>query len=181
MNITTLLLTTLFAAAADKEPAKESENFYRAARLGDWIEWKSGSEKSPVIMRHSVIAKSDKELTIRIDQNVDGKAAKAIEYKVDLVGPWPPVMPPNPDLVTKREELGSGTETLTIGDKKYDCKWVKTKSTFISTFQKKETTTVTISKTWTCKDVPLGGSVRAETEINGKVHTTEISGFGRGK
>ena len=38
---------------------------------------------------------------------------------------------------------------------------------------------VSVSKVWKCKDVPLGGVVKTESKVGGKVYGTEITGFGR--
>jgi plastocyanin len=171
-------LTLVLAAgvlAADDKPAKV-ENPYRDAKVGDWIEWKTND----VVMRHTVTARTEAKLTLRIDQTVGGKKGPPLEQAIDLKGPYPPVAKKDPEDETKTvvEKLGSGKETLTIGGKKYDCEWTKNKTTI--TF-KGGTEFVSVSTVWHCKDVPLGGAVRTESVVGGKTHVTELSGFERGK
>lgn len=184
MTRTTFLLLLLapFAAAQD-QPKPEGENFYRECKLGDWV-----SAKSPngVVMKHSVVAKSDDSLTIRIEQTVDGKAGEPIEYQVDLRIAYPPPMKkeetPNFKYTSTQEKVDSGKETLTIGDKQYECTWEKTKHTTVTEFDGNVTKTVMVVKNWRCKDVPLGWPVRTETDLeNGTKMTTELTGFGRGQ
>ncbi len=155
----------------------EGENFYRAAKQGDWFETKAND----VVSRTTAIKKTDDILTLRIDQTIDGKKSEPIEYVVDLNKPWPPPTKPNPDVKTMTEELGKGKETLEVAGKKYECEWKKTKTTISVTFEGKTTVTVTVIKGWTCPEVPLGGPVRTEIEGQGKPNVTELTGFGRGK
>ena len=156
----------LLALATAQKP--EADNYFKTAKVGDWIEHKTGT----VVMRHTVTTKTDDAVTIRIDQTVDGKKGEPIEQKIDLKG-----APPKSDPDTKSEKVDSGKETLTVAGKKYECEWVKTKTTI--TRDGKEM--VFVSKGWACKDVPLGGAVRIEFEVNGVAGVTELTGFGRGK
>ncbi len=79
----------------------EGENFYRAAKQGDWFEIKTND----VVMRQTAVKKDDDKLTLRIDQTVGAKKGEPIEYTVDLNKPWPPSSKPNPDVETMTEEL----------------------------------------------------------------------------
>jgi hypothetical protein len=164
-----LTIALLLAVTADPD-----ENFYRSTKQGDWVEWAGGD----VVMRHTILSKKDNTLTLRIEQTIGGKKGKPIDQEIDLTKPWPPPRKPDPDVKTVTEELGKGKETLTIGGKKYECEWVKRKTT-ISIKDQKDF--VSVSKVWTCKDVPLGGTVKTESEVDGKTHTTELTGFERGK
>lgn len=161
--------------AADDKPAKV-ENPYRDAKVGDWVEWKSGD----VVVRHTVTARTEAKLTLRIDQTVGGKKGPPVEQVIDLKGPYPPAAAKDPEDETRTvvEKLGSGKETLTIGGTKYDCEWTKSRTTITFKGGKEF---VSVSTVWHCKDVPLGGAVRTESVVNGQTHVTELSGFERGQ
>src|SRR5882757_2777415 len=103
MTTAVLLLASLVAA----EPP-EGENVYRAAKVGDWTEYKT----KDTVMRQTAVAKTDDALTMRIDQTINGEKSTPHEFKVDLKKPYPPEASPNKDVVITREPLGSGTETL---------------------------------------------------------------------
>lgn len=180
---TAAAIFSLFAASAfaQEKPKQEGENFYRDCKLGDWIEAKG---HNGVIMKHSVVAKSDESLTIKIDQTIPGIESKPIEYKVDLSKPYPPPREKSDDFeyTSTQEKLDSGKETLTIGGKKYECEWEKTKHTTVTKFQGKEMKSVTVTKSWRCKDVPLGWPVRTESELEGGIKSSmEIVDYGHGK
>jgi acetyl esterase/lipase len=147
--------------------ANQADNYLKSAKVGDWIEHKTGT----VVMRHTVTARTEDSVTLRIDQTVDGKKSEPIEQKFDLKAP-----PPKPDPNTKMEKVDSGKETLTVDGKKYECEWVKTKTTITMG----EKSMAFMSKGWVCKDLPLSGVVRIEFEAGGVTGLTELTGFGRG-
>src|SRR5262249_49864662 len=178
MPLAVLMLgTTLAPVQPPARPAEE--NIYRAARVGDWVEYRT-AEASPVVIRHTVTAKAADTLTLRIDQTIDGKAGPPIEQAVDLRGPWPPPEKPGkkPAMTTKVETLGSGQETLTVAGKRYECEWTRQRTTVTP---EQGPPIVIVTKVWWCKDVPLGGAVRSETETGGRTSVAELTGFGRGK
>jgi len=171
----------LFAAFAQAEEKPGGENPYRECKQGDWIEAKASNG---VIIKHTVTVKTKDEVRIKIEQKVPGLKSEPIEFIVDLTIPYPP--PPKVkkklDYTTTQEKLESGKETLTIGDKTYECEWDKTRHTIITTFEDKETKTVTTAKVWRCKDVPLSWPVRSETEFEGGAKSVmELTGYGRGQ
>lgn len=154
------------------------ENPYRTARVGDWVEYAGGD----VVMRHTVTAKTGETLTLTIDQTVGGKAGPAIEQPIDLTRPYPPPAAPDPDVTTKHERLEVGTETLTLGGKRYPCERVKARTTVTYKEEGKDAAIVSVGTTWHCKDVPLGGAVKTETELaDGTKSVSVLSGYGRGK
>jgi hypothetical protein len=63
------MTAVLLLALAAQKP--EAENYFKTAKVGDWIEHKTGT----VVMRHTVSAKPDDAVTLRIDQTVDGRGA----------------------------------------------------------------------------------------------------------
>jgi hypothetical protein len=159
------MLTLLLALALAAPP----ENPYLTAKVGDWAEYKT----DVVVERHTVTARTDDSVTLRIDQTVQGKKGESKDVEIDLKVK----VSPNP----KTEKLDSGKETITVGGKKYDCEWVKRRFTVTVTVDGKDRTTVHTAKEWVCKDVPLGGTVRIEFESGGVSGVTELTGFGRGK
>ena len=158
----------------------ESENLYRAAKVGDWVEFTS-TGASRVVMRQSVTAKTDEMLTLRMEQTVDGKAGPPFDQAIDLKGAFPPPAKPEADapFTTTQESLGTGKEKRTIDGRTYECEWKQERTTFTPTGKGKPMSVV--STVWRCPDVPLGGAVRIESESNGVKTVTELTGFGRGK
>jgi hypothetical protein len=173
--------------AAGQQPAKKAEkpveNFYRDARVGDWISYKSGAGAMAVTFKQTVTAKTADEITIKYEQKFGDTDLPATETKINLKEPWDPDKQASLDVTTEVQKLGSGKETLTVAGKRYECEWVKNKTTHTSkaTPTAPAATTVIIMKTWTCKDVPLGGAVKTETELAGQTNVMELTGFGRGK
>lgn len=174
-----LLLTSLLTAADKPEP-----NIYVEAKVGDWVEFKSiNVAKETVLNKQTVIAKSDEDATIKLETSINGKASPPFEYKASLKPRPDPKNDPTimQDVKTETVKLDSGKETLTLGGKTYDCEWEKYKHTLTYKVKGKDKKSETISKRWACKDVPLGGTVRVESESDGKSTVTELVGFGRGK
>jgi hypothetical protein len=173
-----LLFLAAFAQADDKP---KGENPYRECKQGDWIEAKG---PNGLVIKHTVVAKTKDEVRIKIEQMVPGVKSEPIEQVIHLALPYPLPVEPNKDFESKttQEKLESGTETLTIGDKKYECEWDRTRHTVVTKFQGMETKFVTTVKVWRCKDVPLNWPVRSETELVGGMKTVmELTGFGRGQ
>jgi hypothetical protein len=177
MSLALLVLAPVLAAPPTPP---EAENLYRAAKVGDWVEFTS-TGASKVVMRQSVTAKTEDSLTLKLDQTVDSKTGEPFEQKIDLKGAFPPPTKPDADALytMKTETLGTGKEGRTIGGKKYDCEWKKEKTTITPKGEGQPMTIVTT--VWRCADVPLGGAVRIETESGGHKTVTELTGFGRGK
>jgi hypothetical protein len=171
--VAVLLFAVAFAQAQDKE------NFYRDCKLGDWIDSKGSNG---IAVKHTVTAKTKDELRITIEQSVNGKPSPPIEFTVDLRIAFPPPSKEKLDFTRKEEKLDSGKETLTIGDKTYECEWDKVRHTIVTKFEGGETKHVSTAKVWRCKDVPLGWPVRSETELEGGAKMVmELVGCGRGQ
>ena len=87
-----MLSLAVFVLAPAIAAPPEPENLYRAAKLGDWVEYTiAGPQK--VVSRQTVVAKTADKLTLKIEQSVDGKAGEASESVIDLKGPYPPLQP----------------------------------------------------------------------------------------
>lgn len=142
---------------------------YLTAKVGDWTEYKT----DVVVIRTTVTAKTDDSVTLLTEQTVQGKKGEPTVVKIDLtVKVWP-----DPKIV----KLGSGKGMITVGGKKYDCEWVKRRTTINVTIAGQDRTVVNVWKEWVCKDIPLGGTVLIEFETEGVTGVTELTGYGRGK
>jgi hypothetical protein len=159
------------------------ENYYRDARVGDWVSYNTGAGATASTIKHTVTAKTADEVTIKYEMAFGGMSQPPTEVKINLKEPFDPNKQNAPDVTTTVEKQGSGKETLTIGGKKYDCDWEKTKMTHTqkAAAGTPAQTMVVVTKTWTCKDVPLGGVVKTEMEMLGQTTVTELTGSGRGR
>src|SRR5262245_35903568 len=87
MSLAFLVLAPVLAAPPTPP---ETDNMYRSAKVGDWIEYTvTGPVK--VVSRQTVVARTADTLTLKTENIVDGKADKATESVIDLKGPYPPV------------------------------------------------------------------------------------------
>jgi len=149
-----------------------SQNPYRDARVGDWVEWRGDNG----VVRHTATAIEKGVLIVRVDWSQGGVKKTPTEMRIELARPFPRPLPPDPDLKVVKEVLGSGRETLTIEGKRYECEWVRRRSTTSITGEPDQ---VSVSKEWRCRDVPLSGAVRVESEQDGVTTVMQLSGFGR--
>jgi hypothetical protein len=169
------------AAPQAKADAKAAENPYRAAKVGDWASYTMSTGATTMTMKQTVTAKTADEVTLRTEQKFGDMAMPASEQKIKLKETFDPAQPSQNDQVKSEViKLGAGKETLTIAGKKYECEWSRTKVVSTTKTQPPITTTM-VMKTWTSKDVPLGGLVKSETEVNGMTTVMELTGSGRGK
>jgi hypothetical protein len=154
------------------------DNPFKNAKVGDYITYKmtiKGSKGSTTI-KQTVTAVTDKEVTIESRTTIDGKEFPPTTNSIDLTKSGDP----SAALDKSKGEvknLDSGKETLPINGKEYACTWVKTKS--VTKLGDKEFTAE--AKTWTCKDVPLGGVVKVESSSEIFSSTMELVEFGTKK
>ena len=80
-------------------------------------------------------------------------------------------------LFRSTEKVEDGKETLTLGDKKYDCTWAKTK---VKTKVQGNEAEILV-KVWYCKDVPAGGVVKMETKSDFGESAMTLTDHGKGK
>jgi hypothetical protein len=156
------------------------ENPYKAAKVGDWAEYKSSTDangfKMESKMKQTVKAKTDTEVTVSIEMDMGGQK-NTQETKIDLTKAYDPTTagtPPGakPPKVEKGKE---GDETVSVGGKEYKSHWIESKVTMEMGGQ----TIATETKTWMSKDVPLGGLVKSETKMNNGIKVTmELTGSG---
>jgi hypothetical protein len=142
---------------------------YGGARVGDWATYRSRAAAGET-MRRTVSGRTADAVTVRTERST----GPAVEATVGLTGP-----PARVSKLLKEEVLGSGRETLTVGGVKYACAWQKTRISAADGGT--EPPTPIVVTIWTCKDVPVGGSVKWEVEQAGRTETWELTGCGRGK
>jgi hypothetical protein len=154
-----LLLIPAAAPAADDNP-------YKDAKVGDFVKYKwttgVGAITIAGTIEQTVIAKTDKEVTLKTVATVSGKAKPAQELKIDLTKPFNPTntgnLPPGADV--KVEKLKDGKEKVTAGGKEYDTAWTSysVKGSVKGSAMAGET------KVWTAKGV--AGPVKIESKMN---------------
>jgi hypothetical protein len=160
MRVRTLFTFSLVLVGCSFLSAQEkAENPFKKAKVGDFVTYKTTikGQKDGSTIRQTVLEVTDKEVTIEVVASFGGKEFPASKTKIDLSQPYDPAAMAKGKVEVKT--LDSGKETLTIGDKKYDCTWTKTKVT--TKVGDKDFTSE--AKTWVCKDVPLNGVVKVET------------------
>jgi hypothetical protein len=160
--------------------AQAGDNPYRKANVGDWVSYEMkinvGGQSITSTMKQTVKAKTDKEATVEVEATAPGQNFKQ-EQKIPLDKPFDPTEMakqqggPNADV----EKISEGKDSVTVGGKKYDCKWVKLKVK-VKQFNIESTSTV-----WFSSDVPLSGLVKMEAEVMGQKYVMELTGSGKGK
>jgi len=174
--IAALALTALVAGGLC---AAEMENPYKKAKVGDWVTYTTTTSMPALnvnqtnTIKQTVKAKDEKEVTILIENEVAG-AKMAQETKVALDKPYDPTRA-GAKQGTDIQKVGEGKETITVGGKKYACTWYQVKMTM-----KQATGDISgVTKSWVCTDVPLGGLVKSESdmEVNmgGKALKTHVT------
>jgi hypothetical protein len=134
-HLLVLVVTLVIAPAAF---SAHEENPYKKAKVGDFATYKMTTKVAGAnvegTVTQQVVAKDDKEVTIRTTGNVNGTDIPAKEQKIDLSKPFDPTGVGNLPAGTevKVEKLKDGTEKIKIGGNEYDTKWqafkVKTKA-----------------------------------------------------
>jgi len=154
------------------------ENPFKKAKVGEWIEYTMNTEamgqKMEMGMKQSVLAKDETSVTLRTESSMMGQKMPGQDVKILLDKPYEPYLQDQKLTDAKVTPLGDGNETITVGGKSYACRWTKVK--VVAT--KPQAMEMT-AKTWVCKDVPLSGMVRMESEmnmtVNGQAMATKTS------
>lgn len=158
------------------------ENCLKTAKMGDNVLFKTvtvtGGRTMEGQMMASVSKKTDSEVTVDVVTSLYGRELQS-SYTVNLNEPL------DPKAMSFKNKSGltfktieKGEETLTIGGKALKTTWISYEAT-----QKLANGTDTFKgKAWVCPDVPLGGLVKAETDMEalGK-SSMELLSFGSGK
>jgi hypothetical protein len=158
--------------AGDDHPFKKS-------RVGDWVAYRMTSPTVGGTTKMTIIAKDDKEVTYEVTSTFSFMGNETVapvqKIKVDLTKSYDPIIAANLARTgTRIEKEGEGTERIKVGDKEFDTKWTKTRSTTTVN----EITVVTEHKMWFAKDVPLSGLVRMDTTAGGMTMKLELTGSG---
>ena len=158
---------------------RAEDNPFKKAEVGDWVSYKTVTEMPNVPTggmametKQTVTAKTEKEVTMKVETLMNGNSMGAQEIKIPLDQPYDPTKTTN----GKVEKLGEGEESISVGGKTYACKWVKIKTQVEANGMKIDTE----SKYWTSPEVPLGGLVKNDTStsMNMKMHM-ELTGAGK--
>ncbi len=101
------------------------------ARAGEWATYKIDTiardgEKTSNIIRRTLLSKTDKSATFRIETlNPDGSVKDTLGSEIDLQ-PQKSASNPAPPSASHDEE---GNMEIKVGDKTYSCRWRKTRRT----------------------------------------------------
>lgn len=139
--------------------APAADNPYRAAQEGDYATYKMkvriGNLELEGTTTQTVVAKTDKEATVKITAVVGGMEAPAQEQKIDLTKPYDPTkvsgqLPPGTEASVEKTQ--DGKEKVKVAGKDYEATW--TSYTLKAKSQGVELEGV--AKVWMSRDVPLG-------------------------
>ena len=174
----TALLVSMAIGLADAP----TENPYAKAKVGDSVSHKMIMANAPAgipatTIKKTVTAKTDDSVTIKVETMMGDMAMQPQEMKVNLKEKYDPAQGPNKDTKSEVKKLGDGKEKVTVGGKSYDCTWSATEVTTTHNGTKYTAKT----KVWMCKDVPLDGIVKTETEANGQKTSMELVATAAGK
>lgn len=174
-----ILSATIFVCLITAVHAAETENPWKNSKVGDWVAYKMTGAGIEGTTRMEITAKAEKEVTYKIEGTFTAAGKKMVApvqmQTVDLTKPYDAISAANlkKNNVTI-ETVAEGKEKLKIGDKEYDTTWKKLKATT----KVMDIEIVSEYKMWFCKDVPLGGLVRMDTEVSGTTTKLEITGSG---
>lgn len=153
-----------------------NDNPLKKAKVGDYVRLRMTTEtmgsRIQMEMKQTVIAKDDVSVTLRTETTASGIKMPPQDVKIRLDQPYEPYKQGFTDaLVTK---MGEGKETLNVGGKSYNCKWIKVKVVSVKPTPIEATTTV-----WSSSEVPVTGVVKmvtnSTTNFNGNSMTTKMT------
>jgi hypothetical protein len=157
----------------------DDDNPYRNARVGDWVKYKMTGKNMKGSTKMTVTFKDDKELAFDVASSFsfmgNEQVAPVQTMKIDLTKSYDAVSAANLKANNvKIEKLDEGMETLKAAGKEYETKWTK----FRATTTLNEQVIVTDYTMWFCKDVPLSGLVRMDTNASEITTRLELIGSG---
>ncbi len=164
---------------------EDDQNPFQKAAIGDWATYKckteAGTFKVEMRLKSTVIAKDEKDVTVKQVMMINGNEASSGETKYDFTKPLDFVKGTNLAMkdITELKKVNDGKETITIGTSKYDCKWQAFKLIFKAPSMKGVQDGQLNS--WTCYDAPLGGLVKMETTSVGSTTTMVLEESGKAK
>ena len=180
MRVQLIAVCLLAGLAAATSRGAEQENPFKNAKVGDWVAYtmttKVMDKNIDGKVKMTVTGKEEREVRVATITTVNGMEFPNPESKIDLTKPYDPTQTDNlpKGSEAKVEKVGTGKETITVGDKKYDCTWIKMKvdaKVMGNDFSSEV-------KVWTSKSVPLSGMVKMEmkSKVADVVMTLEDSG-----
>jgi hypothetical protein len=106
---------------------KDDFNPYRNTKVGDFaiykINTKVGGLNVPGTISQTVIAKTDKEATLKVVSSVNGMEVSGPPQVVDLTKPYDPTKGLPPGFVCTLKKAKDGQEKLKVLGKDYDTNW----------------------------------------------------------
>lgn len=166
--------------------AMASDNPYKTAKVGEWIEFAMTtsvmSQNMQMKTKQTVIARDATSVTIKTETWMGGQQLPSSEQKILLDKPFEPYNQDAKLTDAVVTPMGTGNETLTVGGKAYACQWAK-----VHIVATKPMPMDSITKVWSCKDVPMSGVVKMQTDTTMKMGdkdmatkmTMELTGFGK--
>mgnify|MGYP005858503761 FL=1 len=161
---------------ADQVKAANSDNPLKIAKVGDYIKFRMTTQtmgsKIQMEMKQTVIAKDDVSITLRTETTASGIKMPPQDSRIMLNQPYEPYKQGFPDAIVT--PIGEGSETLNVGGKSYNCKWVKVKVVSL-----KPTPIEAVTTVWSSSDVPVTGMVKmvtsSTTNLSGNKMTTKMT------
>lgn len=153
-----------FAFAADEE------NPYKKAKVGDYATYTMVTKVAGMNLEGTLTqkcsAKSDKEVTIKVDAKINGMEIPTQEQKIDLTKPYDPTKAAFPEGTdAKLEKVKDGKEKIKVGGKEYETKWESYKVKVKANGMEIDADV----KVWTSNDNPM---LMVKMEMN-----TEVAGM----
>jgi len=163
-----------------------ADNPYKTAKVGEWIEYAMTTQVMGQSMKmktkQTVIARDEVSVTVKIESWMGSQQMPASEQKILFNKPYEPYNLDEKMTDAVVTPMGTGSETLTVGEKTYACQWSK-----VHIVATKPMPMDSITKVWTTKGVPMSGVVKMETDTTMKMGeksmatkmTMELTGFGK--
>jgi len=172
------MLVTVAAVATD--------NPYKTAKVGEWIEYAMTTQVMGQDMhmktKQTVTARDEVSVTVKTDSWMGGQKLPTSEQRIFFNKPFEPYNTDAKITDAVVTPMGTGNETLTVGEKTYACQWSK-----VHIVATKPMPMDSITKVWSSKSVPMSGVVKMETDTTMKMGdksvatkmTMELTGFGK--
>lgn len=157
----------------------DDENPFKKASVGDWVEYTMTRPGSTGKTKMTIVSKDEKEVVYEVTGSFTAFGREMVapvqKIKVDLTKSYNPLMAANLQRTgVTFEKQGEGKEKVKLGEKEFETKWTKIKSTStVNNF-----TTTTEHKMWFSKAVPLSGLVKMEITSSTVTTTLELIGSG---
>jgi len=161
----------------------DEENPYARAKVGDWVAYKMSTKMAGHDMtmeqKQTVTKKTDTEVTIEAVMKTPA-GDQTSSYTVNLKDKYDP----NSEMKKMAgegmvfKELAKGDETVTIAGKPIKTTWVQFESNGKVSAGGQSVNVSQKGKFWRSSDVPLGGLVKSESEMQMGKMSMELTGFG---